>query len=217
MLLTIYRDCFERIIVFSHSWNLDESYTPLKKYMEQKGWDLAECGYAGYNDEVLANIIAEQNRLIRYQKSKGMTKLWGLCLFFDDLIDSRAAMRGKNLEILYARGRHMNISVITSTQAYRKVLNTVRMNSDHELIWRLRNGQDLEAWIQENEALVGRDLLYDIYMRATSKPYGYLWVNKAADDDNDIFHPNGLGTPGEQITSQSREEDVNDPPAKGRR
>ena len=111
----------------------------------------------------------------------------------------------------------MNISVITSTQAYRKVLNTVRMNSDHELIWRLRNGQDLEAWIQENEALVGRDLLYDIYMRATSKPYGYLWVNKAADDDNDIFHPNGLGTPGEQITSQSKEEDVDDPPAKGRR
>ena len=213
MLLDIYRDCFERIVVFSHSWNLDESYTVLKKYMEQKGWDLAECGYAGYNDEILANIIAEQSQLIRYQKSKGQTKLWGLCIFFDDLIDSRAAMRGRNLEILYARGRHMNISVITSTQAYRKVLNTVRMNSDHELIWRLRNGQDLEAWLSENEALVGRDILLDIYLRATSAQFSYLWVNKAADHDDDIFHPNGLGTPGEQITSAIKDEDVDHPPA----
>ena len=110
-------------------------------------------------------------------------------------------MRGKSLEILYARGRHMNISVITSTQAYRKVLNTVRMNSDHELIWRLRNGQDMEAWISENEALVGRDLLYDIYRRATEAPFSYLWVNKAAENDDDIFHPDGLGTPGLQITA----------------
>lgn len=217
MLLDIYRDCFERIVVFSDSWHLDETYTPLKKYMQQKGWDLNECGFAGYDDEILSNLISEQQCLIRYQKSKGQTKLWGLAIFFDDLIDSRAAMRGKNLEILYARGRHMNISVWTTSQLYKRALNSVRMNSDSELVFRLRNGQDLDAWLTENEAIVGRDLLYDMYRRATDKPFGYLWLFKAADHDDDIFHPNGLGTPGEQITSSIKDEDVDHHPAERRR
>ena len=208
MILDIYRDCFERIVVFSHSWNLDDSYTGLKKYMEQKGWDLSECGYAGYSDKILADIIAEQAELIKMQKSRGMTKLWGLCIFFDDLIDSRAAMRGRNLEVLYARGRHMNITIFTTSQLYKRALNSVRMNSDHELIWRLRNGQDLDSWLSENEALVGRDLLYSVYLQATSKPYGYLWLNKAADDDDDIFHPDGLGTPGLKISSLNKNDDT---------
>ena len=69
MLLDIYRDCFERIVVFSHSWHLDDTYTPLKKYMEEKGWDLSECGYAGYNDKILNDVIQEQAEIIKMQKS----------------------------------------------------------------------------------------------------------------------------------------------------
>ncbi len=114
------------------------------------------------------------------------------------MIDSRAAMRGKQIEILYARGRHLGISCISSTQAYKEVLNTVRFNCEHELVWKLRNGQDLDAWLQENPAIVGQGELMEIYRKATSVPYGYLWLNKSATDDNNLFHV-GLGAPGEQI------------------
>ena len=79
------------------------------------------------------------------------------------------------------------------------MLNTVRFNSDHELIWRLRNGQDLQAWLEENSAIVGMDRLMEIYRKAVSKPYGYLWLKKAATNDDDLFYPGGLNTPGERI------------------
>ena len=58
------------------------------------------------------------------------------------------------------------------------------------------------------KAIVGRDLLHAIYRQATNKPFGYLWVNKAADDDDDIFHPDGLGTPGLKISSLNKNDDT---------
>ena len=200
MCLDIYRDCFERIVVFSHSWNLDSTWDPLKEYMEEKEWNLNECGYDSYSDSALAAIIEEQQKIVAWQKAKNHKRLFSLLIIFDDMMSTREAMRGKQIEILYSRGRHMNISAWTSTQAYRKVLNTVRMNSDHELVWKLRNGQDLHAWLEENSAIVGMDRLLEIFRMATSKEYGYLWVNKAAKDEDDIFHPDGLNTPGIKIT-----------------
>ena len=44
--LDLYRDVFERIIVFSHSWDTDSAWMPLKKYMEEKEWNLKECGFS---------------------------------------------------------------------------------------------------------------------------------------------------------------------------
>ena len=159
--LDIYRDCFEKIVVFSHSWNTDSTWLPLKKYMQEKEWNLQECGFSEYSDEALAKVIAEQSAIVRYQKSHGQTQIYGILIIFDDMIDSRAAMRGKQIEILYARGRHIFCSVISSTQAYKRgASNLVRFNSDHELVWRLRNGQDLDAWMTENSAILGYDQLY---------------------------------------------------------
>ena len=51
----------------------------------------------------------------------------------------------------------------------------------------------------ENTAIVGEDTLMEIYRKATTPQYGYLWLNKAAVSDDDLFHM-GLGTPGEKIT-----------------
>ena len=200
MCLDIYRDCFERITVFSASWLIDSIFDPLKAYCREKEWNLDECGYTSYSDKVLADIIAEQAEIIKWQKAKGHKRLFGHLIIFDDMMTSREAMRGKQIEILYSMGRHRNISVITSSQAYRRVSNVVRMNSDHELVWRLRNGQDLKAWLEENTAIVGEDKLMEIYRKATTPQYGYLWLNKAAASDDDLFHPDGLGTPGEKIT-----------------
>ena len=199
MALDIYRDCFEKIVVFSSSWNLDSMWDSMKQYMEEKEWNLDECGYETYSDSVLIGILEEQSRIIAYQKAKGHTRLFGILIIFDDMMTTREAMRGKQIEILYSRGRHNFCSVWTSVQAYRRVSNAVRFNSDHELVWKLRNGQDLHAWLEENSAIAGMDRLLEIYRMATSKPYGYLWVNKSAKDENDIFHPDGLNTPGVKI------------------
>ena len=55
--LDLYRDVFERIFVFSHSWETDQSWAPLKEYMEAREWNVRECGFTQYSDEALGNII----------------------------------------------------------------------------------------------------------------------------------------------------------------
>ena len=189
---------FERIIVFSHSWETDSSWEPHKKYMLEKEWNLKECGFSSYSDAVLEKIIDEQAQITRYCKKKG-TKCMGILIIFDDMMDSRAAMRGKQIEILYARGRHIFISCITSVQSVKKVSNVVKQQSEHVLCWRLRSSGDLDSFLDENSAIVPMDQIQQIYWKAVSKPYGYLWLNKTATDDDDIFHPYGLGTPGEKL------------------
>ena len=98
------------------------------------------------------------------------------------------------------------------------------MNSDHEFVWRIRNGGDLHAWLEENSAIVGMDKLMEIYKSAVLKPYGYLWLKKTATEDSDLFHPEGLGTPGVNIdgtvnddnySSQPRQRDGNHLPKHG--
>ena len=197
--LDLYRNVFERIIVFSHSWDTDSTWDPLKKYMEEKEWNIKECGFSTYDDAVLAKIIDEQAQVTRYLKSKG-SKCMGILIILDDMMDSRAAMRGKQIEILYARGRHIFCSVITSLQSVRKVSTVVRQQSEHILCWRLKSSGDLDSFLEENSAIVPMQTLQEIYWKAVSKPYGYLCLNKTATDDDDLFHPDGLATPGEKIT-----------------
>ena len=78
-ILDLYRDVFERIYVFSHSWETDSAWNPVKAYMESKEWNLKECGFSSYSDAALANIIKTQEGIIRYQKEQGQTQSADRC------------------------------------------------------------------------------------------------------------------------------------------
>ena len=199
LILDLYRDCWSKVVIFSHSWNTDSSWDPVRKYMKEKDWNLAECGFASYSDQILKGILDEQSAIIRWQKQHNHKELFGLLVIFDDMIQDRDAVRGRQIERCFTKGRHENVSCWVSTQAYRKVSNIVRMNADHEAIWKLRNGQDLSAWLEENTAIVGRERLLEIYNLATGPRFGYLWLKKTAHEIDDLLHPNGFGTPGIKI------------------
>ena len=66
------------------------------------------------------------------------------------------------LHQLYIRGRHSSISVITGTQKF-NALATVRRNHATELyVYRLRNHQDLESFIDDVSAGFDEKILLDI-------------------------------------------------------
>ena len=48
--------------------------------------------------------------------------------------------------------------------------------------------QDLNAFLDELSALCGKKTLSRIYNLATSKPYGFLYVNLMARDRKDMFY-----------------------------
>ena len=73
----------------------------------------------------------------------------------------------------------------------------VRVNTTDEVVFKLRNAHDLQAWVEESSALADPNTIMEIYRRAVSQPYGFVWLKKTAKHEDEIFH---IGfNPGEQI------------------
>ena len=65
LILDIYRDCFERIYIFSPSINVDHTWSPVKKYISEKvdkKEDEPEFYYDTYDPESLDNIMDTQKK-----------------------------------------------------------------------------------------------------------------------------------------------------------
>jgi hypothetical protein len=106
----------------------------------------------------------------------------------DDLADSKTAMKNNQLlNSLYIRGRHVNCSVIVSTQVYKALDTVIRKNFTHILVYRLRNYSDLEGLVDELSALTDKKTIIEIYKMATTEPYSFLYINLMAKKLNDIF------------------------------
>ena len=79
MILDIYRDCFERIYIFSPSINVDHTWQPVKKYISEKimkSDDEPEFYYDTYDPESLEKIIDNQKKIVEYQKNKKTQKIY---------------------------------------------------------------------------------------------------------------------------------------------
>ena len=79
MILDIYKDCFERIYIFSPSINVDHTWQPVKKYISEKimkSDDEPEFYYDTYDPESLDKIIDNQKNIVEYQKNKKIQNMY---------------------------------------------------------------------------------------------------------------------------------------------
>ena len=73
LILDIYKNCFERVYLFSPSINVDHTWLPVKTYLDSKiqlSEDEPPLYYDHYDSESLENIITTQRKIIEHQKSK---------------------------------------------------------------------------------------------------------------------------------------------------
>ena len=125
MITDIYAGCFTAgIHIISNSISIDDAWIPVRRYIEQQGFEPSKYLHEGYDDELMGKILAEQKQVIEYQKKKGQGgkkhPLHGMLIVMDDVLDDAKVMRrSKNLELLFVRARHMQISTIVSVQKYR--------------------------------------------------------------------------------------------------
>jgi Cdc6-like AAA superfamily ATPase len=75
MILDIYRDCFSRIYIFSPSIDVDQTWDPVKKYIEtdMKVQNTPEepIYFDHYNPTALQKIVETQHKMADYQKNTG--------------------------------------------------------------------------------------------------------------------------------------------------
>ena len=107
----------------------------------------------------------------------------------DDFADDPQFVRYSNiLHGLFARGRHNAISCILSTQKYNVLAPIMRLNASALFIFRLKNMNEVNSFLEENSALVDKRTLYDMYQQAVNfAPYSFFYINTNAKDVNNMF------------------------------
>lgn len=193
MILDIYKDCFSRIYIFSPSVDVDATWLPVKKYIESdmkvQHTEDEPIYFDHYDPEALYKIINTQQKVIEYQKKQNHKKLFSVLIIVDDFADDpKFSRQSKILHALYTRGRHNSISTITATQKFSSIAPIIRVNATELYVYRLRNYNDLQTFIEEISALIDKKTLLEIYNLATSEPFSFLYVNLRAKKKNDIFH-----------------------------
>ncbi|CAE7941936.1 unnamed protein product [Symbiodinium sp. KB8] len=142
-----------------------------------------------YNPEALNQIISTQHKVIDYQKKNKQKSLHSILIVIDDFADDPKFVRYSNiLNSLFTRGRHNAISVLLSTQKYNVLAPIVRLNASALFIFRLKNMNEVNSFLEENSALVNKDELYEMYRLAINDaPYSFLYINTNAKDTNRMF------------------------------
>ena len=77
---------------------------------------------------------------------------------------------------LFTRGRHSGISTIVSTQKFASIHPIIRVNATELFVFRLRNYQDLQLFLEEISALIDKKTLMELYQLATAEAYSFLYV-----------------------------------------
>ena len=192
LILDVYRDCFSRIFIFSPSVNTDPTFVEVKKYIrkDMKVDDTKEqLFYEHYNPEELERVIDTQTKIITYMKDHKIHKLHSILIVIDDHADDLTFVRhSKLLHGLATRGRHQAINLVLSTQKYRSLANIIRLNASSLYIFKLKNQSELDAFIEENSALVDKKTLLDMYKEAVKEPYSFFYININSKDINKTFH-----------------------------
>ena len=190
--LKIYRSCFECIYIVSPTATIDEAYREIIKYVETElkvDNNKEQYLFDEYNPDALQNIIDTQHKIIDYQKKMGMKKLFSCLLIIDDFAEDRTFMRySKILHGLYTKSRHFGLSVLTAVQKYNSLAPIVRLNTSSLYIFKLTNMSEVDTFVQEQSALVGKQTLMNIYQMAVNdQPFSFLFVKLRENDVNKIF------------------------------
>ena len=191
--LNIYRGCFERIFIFSPSINIDQSWEPVRDYIEEhiKPDKDEQLYFDEYNPADLENIITTRFKVVDYMKKNNNNKLYQILVVIDDFADNPSFTRKSPLlHQLYIRGRHSAISRITSTQVYKAISPIIRKNLTAIMVYRLRNYSDLESLLEEFGAVYDKDTLLELYKIATDPPFSFLYINLMQRDKKLMFFRN---------------------------
>ena len=192
LILNIYKNCFERIYIFSPSVDVDTTWLPVKKYIEEDmKIDVKKepCYFDHYNAEDLMNIISQQHKITDFMKKKKEKKLYSILIIVDDFADDPSFSRhSKLLHSLFTRGRHSSISTIVATQKFSCLATIIRCNATELYVYRLRNYTDLEKFMDEVSAVADKKTILELYNIAVGdQPYSFLYVNLRAKDVNSMF------------------------------
>ena len=81
----------------------------------------------------------------------------------------------------------MMISSFILTQKLRLAGSILRVNAQALVVFRLRNGLERDAILEELSGIYDKKTLMEMYQLATAEPYSFMFVNLSASRIEDMF------------------------------
>ena len=183
-ILDWYRGAYARIFVFSPNAFTPE-WAPVKDYVEKVlGVDPEEEPFLfeTLDEAKLGSIIDTQKKVIAHQKKAKHREMHAILIVLDDLASEQKFHRNYGpISELYTRGRHFFIQSICSSQKWKLLSPTARVNAHWIVVFKLRNRQDLDGLLQELTAIHPYEVLVQLYEEAVNdQPYSFLFINMKA-------------------------------------
>ena len=182
---------FSRVYWISPSATVDEGLDPLRDYVKKiQDQDKDPSFYDEFDPAIVQKILDRAKTVTQHLKESKQKRRFNVLVVLDDVADNPQAVHkcGGIMETLYVRARHFGVSTIISSQKLKLISPCIRVNLTALFVFRLRNQSDLvDGVIREYSALIDAKTLMQMYRRAVSRPFGFLYVNLLA-DPNHMFY-----------------------------
>lgn len=188
----VYKNCFEKIFVFSPSIFLDSAYQGLIKYNESLGnydTDENKLYYDEYSEEGLTNILEDQKKIIlKLKADKKKPPMMQILLLIDDMSDNPVFLKNsKLLNSVFCRSRHIYASCFISCQTFNSCSTMIRKNISSLIVFKLKNTKCLDNVLEEfGQMANGKKNLEMIYNEAIKEKYSFLYI----DLNSGLFYKN---------------------------
>ena len=96
------------------------------------------------------------------------------------------------------------------TQKYRALGTEIRTNFNALMFFRQRSRFDLEAFLEENSAIIPKEQLYQMYVKATGRDHGFLYCDLMQSNPDRMFYSsfNARLVPNQLANSSGNDEGI---------
>ena len=176
---------FDRFMIQSPNIFVDPQYKALIDYIEKTtGQRKDDFCFEEFDSAAIRQLMEDQKKSNAYLRKIGAKRLISACIVIDDFGERADLVRAHSSVInsLFSRGRHLQISAFLLLQRFRMAGPTIRYNSHNIYCHRINNAKDIQNLAEEfGETVGGEDVFVQMYRRATSKRFGFLFITTGAE------------------------------------
>lgn len=175
-----YSTAFDEVYLFSES-----------AYQPSSGWlKMIEDGVIEEENVVDSYKTADSKigSLIEQQKQMPKDQRRTVLVILDDM--ARESKKSTNLEALYTRGRHFNISTILLSQKFKDVASSNRNNATSVILYKPQQNMELDALTEAFAGLMPQNEFKNMLKEVTRQRFCFLFINQLEPDENKKFRKN---------------------------
>ena len=142
--------------------------------------ELSEDGrfYDTLNEQVMEDIFDKVRGFNEDFKQSGKRKKPRFLLILDDCVLDISKKKDSQINRMAIISRHLNLTLTILAQKYNAINTLLRANADTVCQFGSLNSREITCL--QDDINVNKDVFNRLYLQATQKPNGFLWINLIA-------------------------------------